>query len=199
MKKTEYKGSIVAGSLLVRESRIIARLLLDNVDDNAWHQAIITDNVLQKRSPESAKRQARLIKQRLSLVKPECLKLIDKGGPDALVQSLLAASIKHSRLLGDFMVGIVKPHWQVFKKHISCKDWQDYLEICTQIDPKVDKWKETTRNKLRQVVFRILAESKYIDNTRSRKLLPVSLVPQIRTYLLNNSEDYVLKCMEITP
>ncbi|MDM8516193.1 DUF1819 family protein [Desulfobacterales bacterium HSG16] len=199
MKKIEYNGSIVAGSLLVYESRIIARLMLDNVDDNAWHQAVIIDNVLQKRSPESAKRQAKLIKERLSLVKPECLKLIDKGSSDVLVQALLAASIKHSRLIGDFMLRIVKPQWLVFKKHISSKDWQDYLEMCGQIDPKVNNWKETTRNKLRQVVFRILAEAKYIENTRSLKLQPVSVVPEIKTYLLNNSEDYVLKCMEIIP
>ncbi len=66
MKKANskiYKGDITCGSLLVRESRIIADLLLDKADDRAWHQAIVIDNVLQKRSPETAKRQTRLIKK----------------------------------------------------------------------------------------------------------------------------------------
>ncbi|MBF0101328.1 MAG: DUF1819 family protein [Desulfobacterales bacterium] len=200
MKKVQslYKGDIVGGSLLIRESQIIARLMLDNADDKAWHQAIIIDNVLQKRSPESAKRQSRLIKKRLSLLKPECLSLINNGASDVVIQALLAASIKHSRLLGDFMVKVVKSHWQVFKKRLSVKDWQDYLEMCAQVDPNVNNWTEATRSKLKQVIFRILAEAKYVNNTKTLELLPVTIVPEIKTYLLNNSEDYVLRCMEIT-
>ncbi len=198
-KKHKYNGSIAAGSLLVRESRSIARLLLDNTADMAWHQAIVIDNVLQKRSPETAKRLARLIKERLTLMEPEFWRLIDKGSSDVIVQALLAASIKHSPLLGDFMDKVVKSHWQVFTKHLSAKDWQDYLETCAQVDPHIQKWTDATRSKLKQIIFRILAEAKYVDSTRSLELLPVSLTPAVKTYLLNNSEDYVLKCMEITP
>jgi len=199
MSKIEYKSSITTGSLLVRESQIIARLLLDNVDAKAWHQAISIDNVLQKRRPESAKRQARYVKERLTLMEPELWQLIDKGSSDVVIQAVLASSIKHSRLLGDFMVKVVKSHWQVFKKRVSAKDWQDYLEMCAQIDLNVQNWKDATRAKLKQIVFKILAEAKYIDGTRSLELLPVSLTPEVKTYLLNNSENYVLNCMEITP
>lgn len=140
-----YKGNIVAGSLLIRESQIIARLLLDNVDDQAWHQAIVIENVLQKRSPETAKRQTRLIKERLTLMEAECWKLIVQGTSDVLIQALLAASIKHSPLLGDFMSTVVKSHWQVFKKRISARDWQDYLEMCSQVDPNIQNWTDATR------------------------------------------------------
>jgi len=199
MNKIEYKSSITTGSLLVRESQIIARLLLENTDNNAWHQAIVIDNILQKRSPESAKKQARLIKERLTLMKPEFWKLIDQGNTDIVIQALLAASIKHSRLLGDFMLNVIKSHWQVFIKKITANDWQDYLEMCAQLDPGVQLWTESTQTKLKQTIFRILAEARYIDNTRSLELLPVSLSTDVKIYLLNNSEHYILKCMEVTP
>jgi hypothetical protein len=197
--KTPYNGNIVAGALLVRESRIIARLLLDHADEKAWRQAIVIDNVLQKRSPETAKRQARLIKERLTLMEPELWRLIDKGSSDVVAQALLAASIKHSRLLGDFMDKVVQSHWRVFKKRLSNKDWEDYLETRVQIDPHIETWTESTRSKLRQIIFRIFVEAKYVNNTRSLELLPVSLVPDVKIYLLNYSEDYVLTCMEMTP
>ena len=93
---------------------------------------------------------------------------------------------------------VIRQHWQTFKEKISAKDWKDFLEICAQVDPKVDEWTETTRSKLKQIVFRILAESKYIASTRSLKLLPVSIAPDVRQYLIKNSEDYVLRCMEAT-
>ena len=193
-----YNGDIAAGSLLVRESQVIARLLLDGVSADTWKRAIVIDNVLQKRTPETAKRLTRLIKSRLSLMQPELWMLIVQGAADVAIQALLAASIKHSRLLGDFMDKIIRSHWQTFKKTISAADWQDFLEMCVQVDPTIQRWSEVTQSKLKQVVFRILAEAKYVNNTRSLELLPVNVVPEVRLYLVDHSEDYVLRCMEIT-
>lgn len=194
----KYNGEIVAGSLLKMESRKIARLLLDNANPDAWHQAIVIDNVLQKRSPATAKRQARLIKHRLSLMEPELWNLIVLGSSDVVVQALLAAAIKHSPLLGDFMDTVIRQHWRTFIKKLDNKDWKAFIETCVQIDPGIEKWTASTRAKLMQVIFRILAESKYVDNTKNLRLLPVSVIPEIRQYLLKNSEHRILHCMEVT-
>ena len=196
--KIIYTGDIVAGSLLIAESRKIAQLLLKGVDDDAWHHSIVIENILQKRSPVAAKRQARLIKSRLILMKPDFWELIHKGGTDVSIQALLAAAIKHSRLLGDFLGQVIHEHWRTFKPKIDVKDWKYFFETCSQIDPQMLKWTESTRSKLKQIVFRILAEAKYLDSTRSGKLLPVSVLPEIKSYLVSNSEGYVLSCMEAT-
>jgi len=195
---TLYKADIVAGSLLVSESRQIARLLLANANPEQWHQAIVIDNVLQKRTPSSAKRQARLIKNRLSLIKPDLWEIIMNGASDTATQALMAAVIKHSRLLGDFMDKVIRPLRQTFVPQISYKDWRDYIAACAQLDPGIEKLSGSTQAKLKQVVFRILAESKYIDNTKNLQLLHVSIIPEIRKYLVKNSEHYVLRCMEAT-
>ncbi len=86
-----YNGEIVAGSLLINESRKIARLLLNNADSETWHQAIVIENILQKRSPVAAKRQARLIKNRLSLMKPDLWEIVDNGSADVAIQALLCS------------------------------------------------------------------------------------------------------------
>ncbi|MGM0454212.1 MAG: DUF1819 family protein [Thermodesulfobacteriota bacterium] len=195
---SKYTGDIVAGSLLVAESRKIARLLLDQYDHNSWHQAIVIDNILQKRSPVSAKRQARLIHARLSPMTSDFWEMIETGSSDVATQAVLAAAIKHSRLLGDFMDSVIRQHWKTFTPKISTKDWQDYLKTCAQVNPGIDQWSEATRTKLRQVVFRILSESGYIDGTRTLKLLPVSVIPEIRQYLIAHDETDVLRSMEIT-
>lgn len=198
LQKT-YSGDIVAGSLLIRESREIARLLLDSADPDRWHQAIVVDNVLQKRSPVAAKRQARLIKNRLSLMNPDLWHMVDRGSSDVAIQALLAAAIKHSRLLGDFLDTVIRQHWRTFTEKITIRDWKEYLESCIQVDPNVDDWTDQTRAKLKQIVFRILAESRYIASTRSPQLLPVSIIPEVEQYLVRNSEDYVLRCMQVNP
>jgi hypothetical protein len=193
--KVVYNGEISAGSLLVSESRLIGRLLLDNIDARGWDRAILADNILQKRNPASAKRQARLIRKRLDPMPPDLWRIVANGGMDSSIQAVLAAAINHSRLLGDFMDTVVRSNWRTFQQHISNKDWGDFMDACAQIDPHVDIWTNTTRSKLRQVVFRILAEAGYVDNTRSLRLLPVRIIPEIRHCLEKHHETYVLRCM----
>ena len=60
-----YNAEISAGSLLPLESRRIAALLLTDPDDAAWRHAIEVENILQKKTPATARRQATLI---LSLI-----------------------------------------------------------------------------------------------------------------------------------
>jgi hypothetical protein len=193
-----YNGEIVAGSLLIPESRKIATLLLRGASEAEWHQAIIIRNILQKRSPASAKRQAVLIKKRLGLMTPEHWALVKDGNAEVTTQALLAAAVKHSRLLGDFMNNVCRQHWLIFNRMISDKDWREFLETCFQVDPTVGEWTATTTAKLKQVVYRILAEAGYVDSTRKLNLQPVSIVPEVREYLTNHSEGYILQCLECT-
>ena len=193
-----YNAEIVAGSLLIPESRIIAQLLLDETDEDTFQRKIMVENVLQKRSPAAAKRQAKLIQNRLELMTPELWEIIANNSLDIAIHAILAASIKHSHLLGDFMDRVIREHWRTFKRQISTTDWNDYWAMCMQADPEINEWSEKTKAKLRQVVFRILAEAKYFDSSRFLNLRHVNVVPEVRTYLINNNEDYVLRCMEVT-
>ena len=197
-KLTIYAGDIVAGALLIPESRKIARLLLQGVNDDGWQKAIEIYNILQKRSPVTAKRQARLIKNRLILMKADLWDLVHNGNSEVSIQALLAAAIKHSRLLGDFMNQVVHENWRTFKPEISVKDWRSFFDTCSQADPQILEWTESTQKKLKQIIFRILAESNYIDTTRSGKLQSVAVLPEIKKYLTDNSENYVLNSMEAT-
>jgi hypothetical protein len=193
----EFTGEIVAGSLLVTESRKIARLLLEGADKDAWYRAIIVENILQKRSPSSAIRETRLIRHRLELMTADLWKIVAGGSAEVTTQAVLAAAIKHSRLLSDFLDQVVKHHFRIFDFQLSAKAWSDFLEACEPLDSNISRWSESTRKKLGEVVFRILAEAKYVDRTRSLKLTPVVIVDEVRRYLLENREHYVLRCMEV--
>lgn len=193
-----YNAEIVAGSLLIPESRKIAQLLLQDASKEEWYKAIVIDNILQKRSPASAKRQVQLIKNRLNLMTSEHWLLVKNGNAEVATQALVASAVKHCRLLGDFMDNICRQHWLTFSNTLSNKDWQEFLDTCSLVDPAVGEWTATTTKKLRQVVFRILAEAGYIDTTRTLNLQPVSIAPEVRDYLAKHSEEYVLRCMECT-
>jgi hypothetical protein len=193
-----YNAEISAGSLMIRESRVIAKLLLEGADEKKWYEAIFVKNLLQKKSPSTARRQTTLLKKRLELMPPEVWKMVVAGTKEVAIQALLAAAIKHSHLLGDFMDKVVRQHRKSFNDQLSNRDWEHFFNECEHRDPSVSRWSESTRKKLGQVVFRILAEAKYIDNTRSLKLIPVSVFPEVNSLLRGAKEDYVLRCMEVS-
>ena len=74
-----YKADITAGALKLPESRLIADLLLRQVDAEGWKDAIVTKNVLQARNPATASRLTRLIRGRLETMGPDLWKLVRDG------------------------------------------------------------------------------------------------------------------------
>ncbi len=85
------------------ESKRIAALLLTQPDEAAWRRAIEIDNILQKKTPATARRQATLIRKRLMTLDVQGREMITVRESEVQLQLLLAAAIKHSPLLGDFL------------------------------------------------------------------------------------------------
>ena len=191
-----YNAEISAGSLLSLESKRIAALLLMQPDEAAWRLAIETDNILQKKTPATARRQATLIRKRLTTLDAQGWKLIAERESEVQIQVLLAAAIKHSSLLGDFLRSVYALRQRRLEPALAPQDWPDFLAECAHHDPAVALWTDSTRAKLFQVIVRVLVEAKYLDNARSLRLTPRSLHPDVRRYLSERHETYVLDCLE---
>jgi len=94
-----YKADITAGALKVPESRLIADLLLRNLDDQAWHDAILVQNILQARSTQTAKRLTLLIRGRLQGMETDLWRLVRDGSQVVAIHAAFAAAVKASALL----------------------------------------------------------------------------------------------------
>lgn len=192
-----YSADITAGALKVQESRVIAGLLLRDVTDREWRKAIYDQNVLQARSPKTAKRLSVLIRGRLSLVKAPLWKLIHDGSVVEATHACLAAAVKASHLLGDFLDLVVRDEYRTFKETLSLTLWASYVEDCRGRDPDMPEWSESTITRLRSSVYSILAEAGYIDSTKTRKLQRVHVVQPVIRYLEKHDEQYVLRCIQV--
>ena len=111
----------------------------------------------------------------------------------------LAAAVKHSALLGDFLDLVVRDQYRVFAKTLTNKLWEDYLDDCRGRDPDMPLWNESTRRRLRSSVYQILAQAGYIDNTKQRTLQAVHVAAQVVSYLEEHDEHYVLRCIQVSP
>lgn len=192
-----YNAEVSAGSLLPNESRKLAELLLTEPDSATWTHAVKVDNILQKNSPATAMRQARLIRNRLETLDANGWQMIADGTPELRQQMLLVAAIRHSRLLGDFMIDVYRSRRRRMETELSPGDWDAFLHECMQRDPSVEEWSSSTQIKLQQVVLRILAEARYIDSTRTLRLTPPLLHPRVISYLAAQKDYYTREAMEL--
>jgi hypothetical protein len=195
---SRYTANIGGGELKITESRIIAELLLNNVDDKAWHETIVVNNILQHKSLGFALRQASLIRARLLLMKPELWQLVKDGSKKVATEAVFAAAIKHSPLLADFLDLVVREEFKIYSTALTKTHWKKYLVECSARDPYMPQWSVGTETRLASSVWGILAEVGYLSNKREKLLQAVSISPEVMNYLINEQEKTVLRCIQVS-
>lgn len=192
-----YRADITAGSLKIAESRVIADLLVRGVDEAGWKQATVKDNALKAKNPATAIRLARLIRQRLETMSPELWRMARDGTMVVATHAVLAAAIKHSHVLADFLDLAVRDQYRRFGEALTKKLWGDFLEDCRGRDPQMPQWHESTMKRMGSSVFQILAQAGYLKDTRSMLLQRPHITTEVIGYLERNKEAHVLRCITV--
>lgn len=193
-----YNSDLTGGSLMVRESRIIANLLLEDATPEQWHEAVQVENLLQKKSQASAKRNAQAIRKRLELMAPEFWKALRDGDDELATQVAFCAALERNLLLVEFMERVVQDAYATHTESLELYLWNDFLEDCAHKDPVIHDWKESSKKKMGQVVFRMLAEMAYVNNSRSLKLQTVLIRPEIKAMLEDNYQHRIKDCLDVS-
>jgi hypothetical protein len=123
--------------------------------------------------------------------------LVCDSAPQVATQAVLAATLKHNRLLADFFDQVLREHSRQFKTTITDRDWANYIESCAGRDPNVATWTPEVVIKLRQVVFRILAEAEYVESTKTMRLQHVTVAAPVTQCLEMAGEAEVLRLMRV--
>jgi hypothetical protein len=192
-----YNAERTAGSLKVAESRVIAGLLLKGVDKVAWKSALLEENVLQTRSPQTANRLAQLIRHRLETMTPDLWRLVRDGNKIVATHACFAATVKRSAIVADFLYLVVRDLFRQYEIKLTNRDWTDFIYDCQNRIPDLPKWRENTITRMRSSVFQILAQAGYIDNTSSRQLQYVYIADEVLQYLRENNEKTVLRSIQL--
>lgn len=193
-----YTATITSASLRLRESRIVATLLLRRLSADEWKQAILERNELGMDSPGSIPAVSRLLRARLESLGEGLWEMVRDGDRELSTQATFAGAVKNSRLLGDFMDITLREQRALFATKLETPMWNEYLAGCRGRDPDMPAWSDTTVAKLRSAVFTMLAEAGYLRDTRTLLLQNVFIDAALVDYLRDRGEDYVLRCMTVT-
>ncbi|MDU0355777.1 DUF1819 family protein [Paraglaciecola aquimarina] len=193
----DYLGDLIGGSLMLKESQIVAELLLKKPTQEEWLEAIVNRNVLQKRSDASAKRNASTIKKRLEGMSDEYMEKIAFGSSELSTQLMFAATLINSTLLADFMRNVVLDAKRMFRESLDAGDWESFWNDRSRLFPEFADMTKSSVYKISQVAFKTLADAGYIETTRSKRLQNVFLLPEVKNLLSAIERDDIITAMEL--
>lgn len=191
-----YRADITAGSLKIFESRKIAEMLFDDLDEKKWKKALTADNILKSRTPATAIRFARLIRQRLEMFDQELWLMISEGSNKLATEACFIATLKQSPLVGDFLLFVLKEKDKVGSYNFNSLMWDQYIDECRDREPDTPIWSESTVKRLKSSTLQILKQAGCIKSSKELKIAKIHFEPQIISYLKKRNERYVLKCLE---
>jgi len=190
-----YKGSgqLTREQFLFYEMRTTAKLIIEGLDDKAVIDRIVDENLFQYPTEKSVRQMVLTCMKRLRAMEDESLiHQIGTQPVDVAKQICLYAMMKQYRLIWDFMITIVGEKYRMQDFSFGKKDVNVFFMQLREQDAYVEGWSESTCNKIRQVIIRIMVENEYLDNNKSKQLNPVWLNPMLENAIRNNNDDRAL-------
>ena len=191
MNNGKYSMSFTTGSLFYLESVKLAQLFIELNDWNAVRDKVISENLLQARMQNTLKRICREIISRLKTLTSLEIDLLINGSPQEQAYLLWVAICRRYKFIADFAVEIIREHYLSLKINLTHQDFDSFFNKKSECHSELDKIKLTTKNKLRQILFKILREVDLLtaNNTINAAMLSPRLV---ETLLLNDRQDLLL-------
>ncbi len=166
MGNSKYSMSFTTGTLLYRESITVAQLYQELGDWNTVRDRVIAENRLQMRTLNSSKRIGREINSRLKTLTPLELAILNDDLQQEQAYVLWLAVCKRYRFIYEFAVEVIREKFLRFDFMLAPVEFDAFFNAKAEWHPEVERVAPSTRNKLRQFVFKMLREADLIGSDR---------------------------------
>lgn len=158
-KHDRYALSFTSGALLAREAVIAAPLFLEVRDWNAVRDRLRAENLLQVRTASSGFRLAREVAQRLAVLTDAELDLLQDASPSERGHLMWIAACRRYAFIGDFAEEVVRERFLLLTPTLGYDNFDSFVHGKALWHPELAEVKDSTLQKLRSTVFRMLTEA----------------------------------------
>ena len=172
-KRIKYRLSFGTGNAYLNESNLILKKYLENKDWRETEKYSIENNILQTNTLSSSKRIFREISLRLKSLSHEEQEFFIRS--NYVDQSILIwiSICRTYKFLGDFASMIISEKFSSYQLEIEYSDFNYFFEKQQVLHEELRTLKDSTRKKLRQVIFRIMKDLNIISKDKEiTPLLP---------------------------
>jgi hypothetical protein len=150
--------SFTTGSLFHKESVAVATLYLELKEWKAVREEVVSENLLQARTLNTSQRVCREIISRLKTLNSRELALLVKSNPQDQGYILWMAICRRYEFIADFAVEVLRERFISLKVELHQEDYETFFNRKSEWHPELDEIRPATKQKLRQVLFKILKE-----------------------------------------
>lgn len=159
LSEDQLSFSFVAASLRPELVRIIARAFLQT---DSWESAkvqVLSTNALQARSPSSAKRMERELRQRLMRLTPGEINLAANGVLEERTAIAWLAALKSSRYIHAFASEVLRGKIASLDPVLRASDYEAFFENQSAIHPEILELTSSSRTKVRSTLLAMVRAS----------------------------------------
>jgi hypothetical protein len=181
---TKYRMSFTVGGLFYQEAVIAADLYVKNQDWTIAREEILKNNLFQSRTSSALKRVCREVLSRLKLLSLDQLKVIQDGSRQEQLQILWVAVCKRYSFIRDFAVEVIREKFLLMDYALSEEDYTIFFDTKAEWHEELEQLKDSTKKKLKQVLFRILKEAEI--TSEANVILPSILTKRVAKALFSD-------------
>lgn len=176
---------------MVYETEQLAGFYLEHQDWVVVQQLVVDENILQKGTVSTRKREFSEIKKRLKNLSIDELKFIVTCTTDELKLFCLYLCAKTYRLIYEFIVEVMREKYLMFDYLIFDSDYTRFIESKTASSLKLQKITEKTQYKIKQVIFRILEQSTLIDSAKTKNIQKPYISQELESIITKSFVKYL--------
>jgi hypothetical protein len=187
----KYRMSFTVGGLLYQEAVSTADLYIKIKDWAKVREKILKTNLFQARTINSLEKVCREVLSRLKLLSLEQLKIIQDGSRQEQLQILWIAVCKRYSFIRDFAIEVIREKFLLMDYVLTEEDYTIFFDTKAEWHEELEKLKDSTKKKLKQVLFRILREAEI--TSEANIILPSILTKRVaRALVSDKSELYIV-------
>ncbi|MBQ6502298.1 MAG: DUF1819 family protein [Flexilinea sp.] len=184
----EYSMSFTAASLLPAESLALADAYAETRDWERTKEQALRENLIQKRSYSSIKRQVpELIKRLTNLSDPQIEQLVSANDHEQKYILWLAVC-KTYPFLKEFAQEIMYEHYHAFNNCITPADVRAFFDSKAIIHPRLQDLSVETQKKVISETMTLLRQSGLISE--KNEILPLFMTAALEVCLSEEDEEY---------
>jgi len=183
----KYRLSFTTGGLYFRESEKLVELYMQHGDWSEIRKVVLEENTLQLNTHSSQVRTYREVSSRLQQLSKLELELLEDSVEQEKRYLLWLAICRQYKFIEEFSIEVLREKFLAMNMTLTYHDYDIFFNRKAEWHEELDGLSLSTKNKLKQVLFRILREAGLLS--KDNLILPAILTPRVAREIFKQSKS----------